>query len=78
LVGLAVLLAVVPAPASAQEPVRARDTLFSVDTPLQVTLRADWRTVFRNRNPEEEFKHPGGSAEEAASHEQADIRTASG
>jgi hypothetical protein len=59
LVGLAVLLAVVPAPASAQEPVRARDTLFSVDPPLQVTLRADWRTVFRNRNPEEEVKHPG-------------------
>lgn len=56
---LGVALAMMPARAGAQEAVRARDTLFSVETPLQVTLRADWRAVFRNRNPEEEVKHPG-------------------
>lgn len=45
--------------AMAQGSMRARDTLFTVERPLEVTLRADWRAVFRNRNPEEEVKHPG-------------------
>jgi len=44
---------------AAQESMRARDTLFTVDRPLEVTLRADWRAVFRHRNPEEEVKYPG-------------------
>ncbi|MDZ4673010.1 MAG: hypothetical protein SGI84_01065 [Gemmatimonadota bacterium] len=44
--------------AGAQEP-RARDTLFSVERPLEVTLRADWREVFRHRDPDKEVKVPG-------------------
>lgn len=52
-------LALAAAAAGAQETVRARDTLFTVETPLRVSLRADWRAVFRNRNPEEKVKHPG-------------------
>jgi len=45
--------------AAAQQPVRARDTLFTVETPLRVSLRADWRAVFRNRDPEKSVKLPG-------------------
>lgn len=48
-----------PAGLEAQEPVRARDTLFAPEAPLTVTLRADWREVFRHRDPEKEEKLPG-------------------
>ena len=52
-------MAIAMTPASAQESLRARDTLFTVDRPLEVTFRADWREVFRHRDPEEEVKVPG-------------------
>ena len=45
--------------AGAQAELRARDTLFTLDRPLEVTLRADWREVFRHRDPEQEVKVPG-------------------
>lgn len=60
-VRLAVVLVAGAAPplgAQADE-VRARDTLYSVTTPLQVTLEADWRAVFRNRDPDVNENHPG-------------------
>ncbi len=46
-------------PAHAQRDVHPRDSLFTVDQPLQVTLRADWGSVFRNRDPDKEVKVPG-------------------
>lgn len=46
-------------PIEAQESLRARDTLFTPERPLEVTLRADWREVFRHRDPEQEVKVPG-------------------
>ncbi len=50
---------VAPMPAHAQGDLRPRDSLFTVDQPLQVTLRADWDAVFRNRDPDREVKVPG-------------------
>lgn len=59
LIGLLLAAAVVE-PAGAQEDeLRARDTLYTVTTPLRVTLEADWRAVFRNRDPDVNDAHPG-------------------
>lgn len=43
----------------AQDAVRARDTLYSDTTPLQVRLEAPWREVFRNRDPDLNVPHVG-------------------
>lgn len=50
---------VVMMPAHAQGDLRPRDSLFTVDRPLEVTLRADWEAVFQNRDPEREVKVHG-------------------
>lgn len=55
----AVAPGVVMMPAHAQGDLRPRDSLFTVDRPLEVTLRADWEAVFRNRDPDREVKVPG-------------------
>lgn len=47
------------APAAAQDEVRARDTLYTVTEPLKIRLEADWRAVFRNRDPDVNENHPG-------------------
>lgn len=47
------------APAMAQEEIRARDTLYTVDEPLKMRLEADWRAVFRNKDPDVNEAHPG-------------------
>lgn len=59
IIGGVVLVLVLVAQGAGQQGVRARDTLFAADAPLAVTLRADWREVFRHRNPEQEVKVPG-------------------
>ncbi len=47
------------APAMAQEEVRARDTLYTLTEPLKIRLEADWRAVFRNKDPDVNLSHPG-------------------
>lgn len=46
-------------PAAAQEEMRARDTLYTLTEPLQIRLEADWRAVFRNKDPDVNQAHPG-------------------